>query len=323
MRLVRVELTRLRWRRGILLLGVVCLVVPALIWAGLAWNTRPVSDADVDRAEKAMAEQQRYAEQDIKRCIRSPEEYGVVGDDVEAECRGMFEPQLDWFLNRPQLDPTKVPEEGGTGVAVTLVGLVMIIGATFAGADWASGSMSNQLLFDPRRVRFWLAKAAAVALGSAALAAAGLAVFWLLVVATAQARDIEVEGAVWREMWGIGGRTAVLAAGAGVGGFALTMLLRSTVGTLGLMLAAAVGGSLIIGALPLDGNGRWMLGNNVLGVIRNGFEYWDDSVCPDAFQPGCNPEQTLTLAEGLRYLLAVFLPLLALSAWSFRRRDVP
>lgn len=325
MRLLRVELTRLRWRRGILVLVLACLVIPVIIWAGLAWSTRAVSDADLARAEQQLAEQVRWYERQIDRCLANPDRHGIDPQNAGRECTMMYgdEPELEWFLNRPQLQPASVPDEGGTGVAVTLIGLVMIIGATFAGADWASGSMSNQLLFDPRRIRFWLAKAAAVALGCAAIAVAGLALFWLLVAGTASVRDIEVTGAVWREMLAIGGRTAGLAAAAGVGGFAMTMLLRSTVGTLGLLLAAAVGGSLIISALPIDGNGRWMLANNVLGLVMNGYEYYDESICTDPFGTDCDPYQTLTLGEGFRYLLAILTPVLLLSAWTFRRRDVP
>ncbi len=325
MRLLRVELTRLRWRRGILVLGLACFALPIIIWAGLAWNTKTASADDIAQAEKQLAQQEKWYEREIQRCVNNPERNGIDPENAQRECEMMYgeEPQLEWFLANPQLEPEKVPDEGGAGVAVTLAGLVMIIGATFAGADWASGSMSNQLLFDPRRGRIWLAKATAVALGCAAIAVAGLALFWLLVVATAQVRDIEVAGAVWREMFGLGGRTAALAAASGIGGFALSMLLRSTVGTLGLMLVVAVGGSLIISALPIDGNGRWMLSNNVLGVLMDGYDYYDDSVCADPFGMDCNAEQVLTLGEGLRYLGGILAPLLAVSAWSFRRRDVP
>ena len=197
-----------------------CLVLPAIIWAGLAWSTRPVSGEELERAEQHMAEQSGFAQRQVRQCLKHPERYGTPEDDPETMCREMFEPQLDWFLARAPLKPKAVPDEGGTGVAATLIGLVMILGATFAGADWASGSMSNQLLFDPRRIRIWLAKAAAVALGSAAIAVAGFSLFWLLVVGTAQVRDIEVAGSVWREMFALGGRTALLAAAAGMGGYA-------------------------------------------------------------------------------------------------------
>ena len=39
---------------------------------------------------------------------------------------------------------------------------MLLLGTTFAGHDWNTGSMSNQLLFEPRRERVWLAKALAV-----------------------------------------------------------------------------------------------------------------------------------------------------------------
>ena len=43
-----VELTRLRWRRAILLLLVAVVVLPALLFASTAWNTRPMSDSEID-----------------------------------------------------------------------------------------------------------------------------------------------------------------------------------------------------------------------------------------------------------------------------------
>ena len=50
--LLLVELTRLRWRRAVVVLLVACLLVPVAIWLGAAWNTRPFSDADVAEAER-------------------------------------------------------------------------------------------------------------------------------------------------------------------------------------------------------------------------------------------------------------------------------
>ena len=50
---------------------------------------------------------------------------------------------------------------GGFETLVILLAILMMLaGTTFAGHDWASGSVSNQLLFEPRRPRVWAAKAA-------------------------------------------------------------------------------------------------------------------------------------------------------------------
>jgi ABC-2 type transport system permease protein len=61
MRLMSVELTRLRWRRAVIVLLVACVLVPTLIWVGLAWNTRPVSDSDL-----------RDAQQQVERLSQEP-----------------------------------------------------------------------------------------------------------------------------------------------------------------------------------------------------------------------------------------------------------
>ena len=54
--------------------------------------------------------------------------------------------------------------EQGSGLAVVVVVslLLVLAGTTFAGHDWNSGSMSNQLLFEPRRARVWVAKGGVV-----------------------------------------------------------------------------------------------------------------------------------------------------------------
>ena len=46
-RLVRVELTRLRWRRAVLLLLVLAVAIPAFIGVAQAWSTRPVSEGEI------------------------------------------------------------------------------------------------------------------------------------------------------------------------------------------------------------------------------------------------------------------------------------
>ena len=49
----------------------------------------------------------------------------------------------------------------GSGLAVVVSHLLLVlVGTTFVGHDWNSGSMSNQLLFEPRRLRVWAAKGA-------------------------------------------------------------------------------------------------------------------------------------------------------------------
>ena len=52
--------------------------------------------------------------------------------------------------------------------------------------------MSNQLLFEPRRERVWLAKALAVGMLTGALALAVLVAYWTGIWATASIRDLPI-----------------------------------------------------------------------------------------------------------------------------------
>jgi hypothetical protein len=325
MKLLLIELTRLRWRRAVLMLTLLSIVLPVLIWAGMAWSTRSVSEGEMAEAERQVQLERKNMQGMLDDCQANPENFGVQdADDLEQACAEQFgEPDVSWFLTRAPLTVENAMDHG-IGVSTVLLGLALLIGATFAGADWSSGSMSNQLLFEPRRVRVWLAKAAAVLLGAAVIAVLGLATFWALTWGTTESRDIATSAEQWRDIAGEAGRSVAFAAGAALGGFVVTMFLRSTVGTLGVMLAVSIGGSLLVAALPIDGNGRWMLPNNVFGILENGYQYYDSSVpgCVDGGgAAGCQP--VLSLAEGLRFFGVLLIVGLALSMASFRRRDVP
>jgi ABC-2 type transport system permease protein len=327
MRLLRIELTRLRWRRAVMFLTALSVILPVLVWAGMAWSTRPVSDDELNRAQQEVEKFQETNKGELENCQQHPERFGNENlDEAELEqiCGEMFgEPQLEWFLNRPQLGVDDAKDHG-TGVATVLLGLALLIGATFAGADWSSGSMSNQLLFEPRRARVWLAKAAAVLIGTASVAALGLATFWALTWGLIENRDIAVSSDQWRDIAEAVSRAVLMAAACALVGFVVTMFLRSTVGTLGVMLAVSIGGSLLISALPIEGNGRWILPNNVFGILENGYRYYDMTApgcLTNGGEAGCQP--TLSLAEGLRFFGVLLVVGAVLSLASFRRRDVP
>ena len=162
-RLLGVELTRLRWRRAVVVLLAGCALVTVVIFAGTAWSTRPVSDADLRDAQEQVEREleQPYMQREIERCEKNPDRYGVAGRRRSARSR--VGPQVEWFVSRDAAaGRTRRSASPGLGVITILMGLLMLVGTTFAGADWNSGSMSNQLLFEPRRARIWLAKAAAV-----------------------------------------------------------------------------------------------------------------------------------------------------------------
>lgn len=326
MRLLGLELTRLRWRRAVLVLLAACLVVPAVVFVVTAWATRPVSDADLQRAE-AMVEQERSSEwfqRDLARCERRPERYGVPD---AAGCEQMMSPQVDWYLDRPQLRYAEVHRNQSVGVIVFVTGLLMLAATTFVGADWNSGSMSNQLLFEPRRWRVWLAKAGAVAALAAVAMAVILGAFWGAVRLLGASRDLVPAPGVVDLVQGTSVRAVLLAAAAVLGAYAVTMLFRSTVFTLGALFAVVIGPTVVMAAFGLSE--RWMPHTNVAAVLFDGTNYWRQppEVCYLSGQPpadvDCAEQARVGLAQGVTYLGIALAAAVGASLPAFLRRDIP
>lgn len=323
MRLLFVELTRFRSRRAIALMLLAAALLTGLIATTTLWESRPVSAQDIENAQ-AQAEremQQPYVQREIKRCERNPERYSGPGATAEG-CVDMMSPQPEWFLDRQPLALAQERRDSGVGVLMIVAALMTIIGTTFAGADWASGSMSNQVLFEPRRTKVWLAKAAAAFLGTLVAAGVIVAAFWVALYVTAEMRGIHTGATVQEQIRWMAGRGVLLAAFGALGGYALTMLVRHTVGTLAAMFAYSVGGEALTASLPIEGAGRWSLSNNVFAWLYDGYEYYDGSITCSPASDICDQMATMTQAQGATYLGVLLLVVLGLSAFSFWRRDI-
>jgi ABC-2 type transport system permease protein len=331
MRLLGVELTRLRWRRACLVLLAASVLVPAVIWAGTVWGTRPYSDAEVRQATEQAQAQQGF-DQEVRRCERTPEQYLPPdqlqvedGTDASEQCRALI---TQWWtgLYREPLDLERELEGSGLGIAVVMAGLLMLLGATFAGADWASGSMSNQLLFEPRRLRVYAAKAGAVVASGLLLGLVVGALWWAALAGVAGARDLTVPDAVTSDVaWQVV-RGGVLVAGAGLAGLATTMLFRSTVATLGILFAVVFAATFLIAVLPFESPERWMPHLNILAWIGDGAVYYseDSQTCvDDGTGMVCSGERVLSASAAAAYLLSILGLVVAASLATFTRRDIP
>jgi ABC-2 type transport system permease protein len=329
MRLLRVELTRLRWRRGVLLLLAAAFLVPVVLAVVKIIDLGPPpADAYAQAVVAAEREaRQSYVAESIKECEAAPLDYlGEQPDDPAAACRDEMTPQPEQFLPY-SLDIAYEREDSGY-VAAVFVGLIaVLIGTTFIGHDWSTGSMSNQLLFESRRLRVWGAKALAVTAATGLTAALGLTAFWLILAARFQVAGASIPDGVLLGSLEQGWRGAGVAALAALAGFAVTMLTRSTVITLGLLLGVAVAGGLLISFFADDPG--WVDPTiNVSAVIQDGTTYYVDvpGVCYSGEPaPGvdCEDERERTLGQGLAYLSILTPVVLAASAASYRRRDVP
>jgi hypothetical protein len=334
-RLMGVELTRLRWRRAVQVLVVLALVVPILVFAITAWNTRSYSDAEmaefqarVDRDTNSIATQQS-----LEDCLDNPDDYGVPpGEDVQTTCEEWTLPQLDWYAYREPLNLNTERDEGSGVVVIALLAVLLALaGTTFAGHDWNTGSMSNQLLFDPRRGRVWLAKGLVVTLASVAIAAVVLAAYWTGLWALAGARGLDPSGhSVW-EGYQQGIRGTALAALCALGAYAVTMLFRSTVVTLGVLFGLSILAPIMLALIAFPNNERWMPQTNIAAVMLDGTTYYGEMTCTSTTDElgnkiqecGDSTEHELTLAGGSTYLLGLLALAAVPSVLTFRRRDVP
>jgi hypothetical protein len=322
MRLLAVELTRFRSRRAIVGLALATILVAAALVGATAWQTRPLTEADrADAAAQAALEGQKPERQgEVRACRADPQAY--LGPKASpADCEDALIAPAESYYPRDELDLGGVVSRRGAEFALVVTCLLVIAGATFAGADWSSGSLTSQLLFQPRRPRLWLAKGAAVAISSGAIALVAVSGFWLALAGVAQVRGIEVSGAetsavLWHVL-----RAVTLAMGAALGAFALTMIFRHTVATLALLFVYSVGGEIAVNLLPLEGAGRWAVGNNAFGWLAPLHRYHDATVdCA----PGerCNALQVMTHLEAGLFLGALLVIAGAVSLFWFSRRDV-
>jgi ABC-2 type transport system permease protein len=318
-RLLRVELARLRWRRAVHWLVLLSVVAVALLAALAAWNTRPPSAAEQQRVERLVAQEadQPYVRQSLRRCIRRPGSFGLDRSDdpavVRAACEDTVLPRAEWFGDRPELDLREQTRSTGFAVAVVLTGVALLVGTTFAGHDWSTGSVTNQLLAEPRRLRLWLAKGVAVALAVLVAGAVLVSAFWVGLVLVAVTRGLDV-GPVERDATlSHGWRATLLIAGAALGGYLLTMLLRSTVATLGVVIVAAA--VLPIVAVLLSGADEalaWTPPGNAVAFLADGYSFYDDR----------GRREVLTAGDGATYLLLLLGAVGLASASAFRRGDV-
>ncbi|MBU1802667.1 MAG: hypothetical protein KKA97_10625, partial [Actinobacteria bacterium] len=123
---------------------------------------------------------------------------------------------------------------------------------------------------------------------------------------------------------------AGIAAAAALGGYALTMLSRSTVFSLGLLFGVSVAGGLLLATIGPRDPGPVDPTINAQAVIADGTTYYveppdkcyrDNSLFDT--DPDCSAQGARSLGEGLAHYGVLLGVVGVASVGSFRRRDVP
>ena len=329
-RLLLVELTRLRWRRAVLLLLLAAVALPVVFGVARVWTTQPPSAAELARVDQQVAEEtaRPYVQKELQRCLAKPQRFGLSPDapDLQAQCESVVLPQREWFLYYETIDLVQERKDTGLAVVALVSVLLLLAGTTLVGHDWNSGSMSNQLLFESRRTRVWTAKALVVLSVSFVLSLVVFSTYWLALWAVVRSRDLPATSEILVDCLQDGLRGALVAAGAALGGYALTMLFRSTVATLGVLFAVAVAGGALIAVLGIDA--QFQPQTNIAAVVLDGADYYvqvPDECYTNRPPAGdvCVDEKVLPARNGAVYVGSFLVLAGAASVLSFRRRDVP
>ncbi len=322
MNLLGAEVRRFWARRAVAVVLLVTTVLVGLLVASALWSTRPPSAAEVRDTQAQIDQMGDSWKEEIARCREDPDSYltsGASADDCES-----LQPRVEDYLGRAPLDLDQERDARGLGLVVVLVGATIVLAASFTGADWGSGVMGTQLVFEPRRLRMWGAKAVAVVVSTTLAAALLSAAFWAVLYAAARARGLDVPGGVVTAVLDQSARGLALVAAAALGTHALTMLLRSTVGTLGLLFGYAVAGEIVVASLPFAKMSQWSLANNVQAWVSDGVQVYDESTCAGSsgFDGSCDPTYLLAGVHGAAYLAVLLAVVVLVSPPAFQRRDV-
>jgi ABC-2 type transport system permease protein len=162
MTLLWVEIRRILARR--IVLGAGILVLAAIVVAGIVVFVRS------HRAEPGDLQAARIERQaEIAACSRG--EFGVSPDEIPPEmtleevCEEFVVGEL--VVQDPRFHLTSVNGVLG-GTSGFLIALLLVLGASFIGAEWHAGTVATLLTWEPRRLRVFGAKALAAGLFSLA-----------------------------------------------------------------------------------------------------------------------------------------------------------
>ncbi|WP_232677050.1 ABC transporter permease subunit [Nocardioides sp. R-C-SC26] len=328
-RLLVVELNRLRWRRAIVVLLLAAAVIPLLLVGERYLTTSKPTAEDYAVAQQNFESELAYSERESAKCERKPERYDIdpSADDLAQRCRDIFyfPTSVEEYIYVERIDLAyERLERSGVAVAAMLGVVMFLIGTTFVGHDWNTGSMSNQLLFETRRLRVWAAKLVAVAAVALLACLVITTSFWLLMDLARHARGFDQGDGVLGDALGQGLRTSAMGAAAAAGGYLFTMLTRSTVFTLGVLFGVSVAGGVLLATVGPSDVGPVDPIINARAAAIGEASYYVEAPCEgDPSGSICFTERTRDGDDGAIYYGVVLAVVGAASVVSFRRRDLP
>jgi ABC-2 type transport system permease protein len=332
MRLFRAELARLFARRftRIGLVGLVLLL--GIIAASLAVANHRPSPADITSAQIQADQALTQMNAEYQSCLDAQQPGAPPTPDSPRfppgfDCRQIVQhpPTEADFLPASFNFAVSAPDLfRALGVMLALFGFA--VGASFIGAEWNSGGVTNLLLWRPTRIPVWLGKLAGLLAGTLGVGVA-LSLVWygtLWLIADHRGTAAMTPGGL-RSLALTDARALTLALVATVLGYAISALGRNTATALGVAVAWVVlfeiGLRIILGLLDVARPEHWFLSTYVAAWLTKTEHFVDHSMCDGNMT--CKPiEWSVSWSQSAVVGGILVAVVVATSLYAFRRRDV-
>jgi ABC-2 type transport system permease protein len=318
MRLLRSEFLRARSRRLVpmVLLGGMVAAIVAMSFA--AYFSDPASDDSVATAEA-------QAERNLQRCLDGRfTQAGQVPpgyDSLEDYCRSTELVSLSdagvWLHDLPVVL---------VGIGTFVILLAAWLGASLAGADWSSNTMTTLLTWEPRRTRVLVTRAVVVAVvvGVVIVFLQGFFSALFALVAKVFGTTALSPPDLWSDVAATIGRISLMGLAIALVAYAVAMIGRSTVASLGALFGYLVLFEGVIAGFRPQIQSYLLV--RAAGVIVSQQPILDYSATSSSGSGGsysyATPDLLLDVSGAWVVVAAYVLGLLALTLVAFHRRDV-
>jgi hypothetical protein len=339
--LLRTELSRFFARRFLHVTAIFIVLVSGAVLAVVAGNSTPVGPEQYAAAQEAAQNDyeanKAFIQQDYQDCLddmASPVPSGRYGDGglevcagILAKAQGMSPSDPEAYLPAQFRLADELDDWTYLAAAILCV-FGFAIGASFVGAEWTSGGMTNLVLWVPRRIALLSTKLAATLLSIGALSVVylGLWVGGLAWIAQARGNIDGTTPGFWQSELLLCVRVLALALAATTIGFALASIGRHTATALGISIGYAliveIGTMLVFGVLNGAFPERFRLSTYIVAWLTKRLELYEYHVCLGVGDSCGTQFYVVDLAGSAAVLGALVVVLAGGAMLAFRRRDI-
>jgi ABC-type transport system involved in multi-copper enzyme maturation permease subunit len=331
MSLVRAERRRLHKRRVTKVMLAIGVLILAVIGTALWFSNQKASDAT--RAKAAATAQREFESQTQYWNSAGKNECEAAAKSQNVDPAQMcFGPRQEDFKPEYYM-PSSYDFKGNFVQMATLWAIIMafvglIIGASYVGVEWSSGSMMNLLTWQPARVKVLSTKLGMLVLvvagWSALVFAAWVGLQWLM--GMYRGTTTGMTSGTWQSFGLVGLRGLVLVGAGSLFGFVLASLGRRTAVAMGVLIALIVvtqfGLTLVLLAARVPYPDLYFVGNHMVAWMEGHAQVFDQTSC-DYSMGACEPKHIdLTWQSSGAIFGAVLLLLTVAAMGQIKRRDV-